>query len=511
MVASQEDIAELWRVHKGPVRADALRSKSLGMDDTRKWVDPKGYRLSDRLWNQRADIRAKIEEEIRKSIALGEDAIRASKRMEKYLNPAHAPLRTVDGRVIKDGRKGVLTSKPRGGTGSYPARRLMRTETTRAHGQAQLILAEKFPSVVRWALSPSHPEIDICDDYADRDEGYGRGRYLPRNAPRYPAHPHCLCTLRIESIENDRELVNRLRREFDLGDELDDDIFDALGVAKNNGRPFDAAQARSVGPRPESWAKYDRGENFSSPPILRAVDRIPDPPPPPPPQEWKPVMSKEEAEAWASQGIETRRFFHGTGEAGRTGIRQSGFNVESTRFGRMWGNGVYASPNYTVAADYAASAGGHILELRIKANRIFKVDADVIGKPTTREQWLSQHLPNGDDFLARVKALEKERLDLQDEWRSLDNLIGSAKNQEAEIVQKWIKRKGEVVDRLNDPEFVDTTAFAITEWGQKNGYDALELKKRVNNPVGADQIVVFDPQRVTVIDLDSNPDPPWFV
>lgn len=221
---TSREVAELVRVH-GSAAARASRIvRSLGWDDTRTWVDPNGYRLSDRIWQQRQVVRSRIDSRIRVGIARGDDAIDIARDLERFLNPSLAPRRTVLGRIIKkNAAPGSLAGTPRGGTGSYPARRLARTEVTRAHGQATTKVAERIGSMLKWRLSARHPKEDICDEYAGRDEGFGPGVYSPRSLPSYPPHPQCICTISTHVVETDDELVARLRREFRL-DEWDGDV-----------------------------------------------------------------------------------------------------------------------------------------------------------------------------------------------------------------------------------------------------------------------------------------------
>lgn len=142
-------------------------------DDTRTWVDPNGYRLSDRIWSARAADRAMIDSTLALGIAKGLPAKEVAGQLTSYLNPTT-------------------------GNGNYAARRLARTEITRALGQGTLDAARRNPfgKGVRWSLSGSHPRTDSCDPNSDRDQfRLGRGVYPAMQTPRYPAHPNCLCTL----------------------------------------------------------------------------------------------------------------------------------------------------------------------------------------------------------------------------------------------------------------------------------------------------------------------------
>lgn len=220
---TKAEIEDLWAVHESEEVNAERAVRAAGLDDTRSWVDPNGYRLSDRLWQQKQDIRAAIDDRLRKAIAKGEDAITVAKDLETYLHPKFAPLRTKDGKIVRKDiadriGKGVYTMSPRGGAGSFPARRLARTEVTRAHGQATVATAAALGEFVRWVLSGSHPKRDECDTNAKRNVGHGAGVYGPNDVPTYPAHPHCLCTLQPHSLETVDGVVARLREAYGLGE-----------------------------------------------------------------------------------------------------------------------------------------------------------------------------------------------------------------------------------------------------------------------------------------------------
>lgn len=182
-----------------PVQAERLRRAKF-VDPARRWVDPRGYRLSDRVWRSGRDVRRAIDGRIRLAITRGDDPIRVARELERYLNPAWQPLRyEPDGRIVVDPtRKQVYTMLPRGGHGSNAARRLARTEIIGAHGRATIASALEIPGVlgVAWNLSAQHPEPDECDDKArGHSRGLPRGTYTPHEVPSFPTHPQDLCYL----------------------------------------------------------------------------------------------------------------------------------------------------------------------------------------------------------------------------------------------------------------------------------------------------------------------------
>jgi hypothetical protein len=80
----------------------------------------------------------------------------------------------------------------------YFANRIAQTELARAHvdQRAAEIMADDQISVVRWSMSGTHPQTDICDLFAKQDKfGLGPGCYPKGKAPKPPAHPFCRCML----------------------------------------------------------------------------------------------------------------------------------------------------------------------------------------------------------------------------------------------------------------------------------------------------------------------------
>jgi hypothetical protein len=172
-------------------------------DETRTWVDPNGYRLSDRVWRNGASLRVALDRTITTAIADGTSALRLAAQLERYISPAYARTRFRNGKLVLTGQTG--------GAGSYPARRLARTEITRAHGVATVKATAAIPgALVAWRLSGSHPEADICDRNA------ANGPYEPERIPGYPAHPQDLCTLTTVFAKSDAEIVAELRRLYGL-------------------------------------------------------------------------------------------------------------------------------------------------------------------------------------------------------------------------------------------------------------------------------------------------------
>lgn len=188
-------------------------------DDTRTWVDPKGHTLSDRVWDARNGTRTQIDAILKEAVRTREDALVTAKKLEQYLNPAFSIKRGPTGKVLKGQPKGIVTTTPgRGGSGSYAARRLARTEISRANAQESTRVAQQTPFAVgeQWNLSAAHPGVDECNDFSEADNGLGPGVYPVGSMPRMPAHPHCLCYQTIVTPKNDEDIVKALRQQYGL-------------------------------------------------------------------------------------------------------------------------------------------------------------------------------------------------------------------------------------------------------------------------------------------------------
>lgn len=194
------------------------------IDPQRRWVPmhnwntPDGYRLSDRIWNADNELRRRIDALLRDGLRNGDGSLVLSRRLERFLIPGRAALRT---------------RRPYGTDASFDGMRLARTELARAFNYAAYIAGYSNPYVsgIDWALSPSHPKVDICDSLATIDMGGGRIKepYPMGSANVPPAHPHCLCTSRSVVTESPADVTNRLRAVYEDG---------SLNPATNPANPY---------------------------------------------------------------------------------------------------------------------------------------------------------------------------------------------------------------------------------------------------------------------------------
>lgn len=166
-----------------------------------------GLKLNDHIWNKNINYRKNINTILTSGVATGEDCVTVARALEKYVKNGKTTfakdypnmMARMGGRVPEDI--------------SYEALRLARTEMTSAYGMGTMKSATLNPvnRGVRFILSASHPEYDICDIHCGLDDyGLGQGGYPIDSAPDYPFHPNCLCIM-TQINEDPATLLDRLR------------------------------------------------------------------------------------------------------------------------------------------------------------------------------------------------------------------------------------------------------------------------------------------------------------
>jgi len=167
----------------------------------RRWTD--GWTLSDRIWETDRVLRKNLHDMIEQCVNEGLSAVEFSRAVEQYL--------------LKPGPAWTTKIKPSvSGRGSvkYNALRLARTETNIAYRLAHALGAKNSTIVkgIKWNLSRSHPEKDICDQWATQDlYELGSGVYPPDKLP--PGHPNCLCYL-TDILLQGEELARALEEKY---------------------------------------------------------------------------------------------------------------------------------------------------------------------------------------------------------------------------------------------------------------------------------------------------------
>lgn len=204
-------LAALRRARRNPFAAATVAEQAgfrarpfLEYDPLHRFVDPRGYVLSTRIWDTALSTRRKIDLLLTEGIASGMSSQELAKQLEPFLQP---------------GRQLVVTKRPYGTTASYDAMRLARTEITAAASRAHWMSAMLNPFVEEYhvVVSTSHVVLDICDQVAEE----GPYRWDDPASPHVPLHPHCLCNEQDVVLGETAELVEDLRSQLlALQDEL---------------------------------------------------------------------------------------------------------------------------------------------------------------------------------------------------------------------------------------------------------------------------------------------------
>lgn len=136
--------------------------------------------LSKQVYNTSKLSKGWIDSKINQALASGWDAKRLAKEVAGSINP-----------------------NVRGGV-SYAANRLARTEINNAYHAASWDRFNRSVIVeeVEWLLSSSHPEDDICNDYATQSP-------FKKNAVPAKPHPHCYCYI-VPRLPTDEEFIDKL-------------------------------------------------------------------------------------------------------------------------------------------------------------------------------------------------------------------------------------------------------------------------------------------------------------
>ena len=201
-----EDLTR-WLATARPITQEQVNVTNplAGYDAPHTWVDPNGYRLSDRIWWRGQNIRLKIDALLTDGIRSGRSALQMSKDLESFLMPTRRLRRT---------------NKPYGTDASYHAMVLARSEISRAASEATFAAsrANPFVSGMDWRLSARHPKVDICDQLATIGMSGERIKdpYPLESAPMVVAssHPACLCANLPAVTESADDVIASLRAEL---------------------------------------------------------------------------------------------------------------------------------------------------------------------------------------------------------------------------------------------------------------------------------------------------------
>lgn len=173
-----------------------------------------GRSLSDRIWTETGRLKGGIEEVVAQGIAQKRSAFQIARDLENFVNPLEKE--PFEWNRIYPGIPFPLMTE-------YNAQRLARTSINHAYWASNKEVAKLNPLCqgMQWLLSPSHQTRqvlqygpDICDTYAEHDEGLGKGVFPIDKLPM--PHPQCLCN-QVQVVPEMADAVDRLNHWLDGG------------------------------------------------------------------------------------------------------------------------------------------------------------------------------------------------------------------------------------------------------------------------------------------------------
>jgi hypothetical protein len=206
-------IAAIWRRLGLLIRERSVDAALAAASVAAQWDKP----FLDRLGltpEQRAAWQRRLEEAARRSAQLGvnrrfdtagstnrelSERVYGSQNLADRLvqrKIESALTRGLSAKELADEIRDMIRPDVPGGI-SYAAKRLARTELNNAFHYQQIQDAQEKPWVagMKWRISGSHPEPDICDKIAkNHSRGKEAGVYNKDEVPDKP-HPQCLCSL----------------------------------------------------------------------------------------------------------------------------------------------------------------------------------------------------------------------------------------------------------------------------------------------------------------------------
>jgi hypothetical protein len=210
-----------------------MRVNESALRFVRSFVAKDGLQLSDRLWRLDAGARDRLVGAVERAVVLGKSAAEAA---VDYLRAGQQPPADLAAKIAgaRSGKVSQVAMDALVFSDDSPAanaRRVLRTEINRAHGEAYMMAGADHPDTAGWRflLSPAHPAPDICDLLSEQNlYGLGPGVYPSREKLPWPAHPNTLSFVEIvfadeisvkdrEGKETSKDALARLTPDQQIG------------------------------------------------------------------------------------------------------------------------------------------------------------------------------------------------------------------------------------------------------------------------------------------------------
>lgn len=191
-------------IQRESIAPSIIRAALRKFEPMHTWKDVRGYKLSDRIWRLTAETERMIDDVMMEGIRTGMGHVKLAKRLEQFLDPE---------RVAIKGR----------GDASYNAKRLARTEISRASNQSALLAGRMNPYVDRVDIVRSRngdPKCPTCPQHATIDINQNRVKEpIPiDDVDPPPYHSNDMCHIRPVAVDNPDAVTQQLLQSRNQGD-----------------------------------------------------------------------------------------------------------------------------------------------------------------------------------------------------------------------------------------------------------------------------------------------------
>jgi hypothetical protein len=206
-------------------------------------------------------------------------------------------------------------------------------------------------------------------------------------------------------------------------------------------------------------------------------------------------LTKAEADAFTANSAIKKELTHvTTSKEAAEAIASGGFKLTGRLGGKYFGDGVYLGTDSTTTKFYQKYIGESYdepvtLKLRVNVQNPLRVNVGDWNAMQVQREVIGRQI-------AKQAGLAKE----------YQSSVSSMNATNREIVEKYNKTKHGTLDehKKKNGWVEDVSATAVKRVLESAGYDSLEIvDKKFRQDVGGNQLVVFDPKRVTVIDAGA--------
>jgi hypothetical protein len=220
---------------------------------------------------------------------------------------------------------------------------------------------------------------------------------------------------------------------------------------------------------------------------------------------WKPKMSVGEADAWAKDSAHPGPVFRISRAENAEAIAKEGFSLERSNFGSVFGKGVYVTPAdaATGAMGFYGHGGDRVqMEMRVKIKNPIRVEA--VGEGVPEAFLVNGHRVRYSGPIKELVAGAAGFGNEYDDRKAGYDVINERIMADAADARGPVARPNLYVEALKRGYDPDSDSRAFRDAAKSAGFDSVIVtEKGFSFDVGGSQIVVFDPDNVTVVHTDT--------